>query len=504
MRKVLFGLLSFSVFTCLAQPTFVKDSLDAYINREMKRWQIPAVSVAIVKDGKIVACKGYGTTELNGKTKVDENTLFQIASNSKAFTGTAIAMLDVRKKLSLDDKATKWLPYFSLKEKYASEQTTVRDLLCHRIGFQTFQSDFLNWNCNLTRKQIIEGMRNVTPVNSFRYKYGYCNSAFLAAGEVIPAVIDTTWDDFIKYNFFIPLKMGRSSTQHKYIVADKNAAKPYTIILDKMEPLDYANVDNIGPAASINSCVKDLSNWVLCQLDSGKFEGKQVIPYRALALTRMPNMISGGRGGNPAYPNNHFSMYGLGWSIMDVAGKVMYEHTGGADGFVTSVCVIPEAKLGVVVLTNTDVNGLFLNLREQIVQAYFDMPYKNLSEASFKRNEAGNKEANDELRDWKNKTMQKNLVQPKAELFVGKYKNEVYGDMEIKKEGNQLVLHFANHPMAKGRLEYMGNDEFMCTYTYKTWGITKMKVKYEDAQVKSVIVKVNDFVDYMDYEFKKQ
>ena len=136
--------------------------------------------------------------------------------------------------------------------------------------------------------------------------------------------------------------------------------------------------------------------------------------------------------------------------------------------------------------------------------AYFDMPYKNLSEASFKRNEAGNKEANDELRDWKIRTMQKNLVQPKTDLFVGKYKNEVYGDMEIKKEGNQLVLNFANHPMAKGKLEYMGNDEFMCTYSYKTWGITKMKVKYEDAQVKSVIVKVNDFVDYMDYDFKKQ
>lgn len=503
MKQIsIFSLLFFLFNSLQAQPAFVKDSLDTYINREMKKWQIPAVSVAIVKDGKIVACKGYGTTELNGNKKVDENTLFQIASNSKAFTGTALAMLDVRKKISLDDKAKKWLPYFSLKDTYASEETTVRDLLCHRIGFQTFQSDFLNWNSKLSRREIIEGMRNVTPVNSFRYRYGYCNSAFLAAGEVIQAATDTTWDDFIKYNFFVPLKMNRSSTINKFITSDKNAAKPYTLLLNKMEALEYANVDNLGPAASINSCVKDLSNWLLCQLDSGKFEGKQIISYRALALTRSPNMIAG-RGGNPFYPNNHFNMYGLGWGIKDVAGKVMYEHTGGADGFVTSVCVIPEEKLGIVVLTNTDMNTLFLALREQIIQAYFNQPYKNLSEEYYKGAIEDNNKAYNEVLDWRNKTMQKDLVQPKTELFVGKYKNAVYGDVEMKKEGNELVLYFSNHPQAKGKLSYMGNDEFICTYTYKTWGITKLKVKYTEDKVKSIIVKVNDFVDYMDYEFEK-
>src|SRR6202008_4426030 len=152
----LFSTLCFIGFgSLMAQPTFVKDSLDKYIDREMKKWQIPAVAVAVVKDGKVVVCKGYGTTEKGGSKKVDENTLFQIASNSKAFTGTALAMLDYQKKISLDDKANKWLPYFSLQDQYASNETTVRDLLCHRIGFQTFQSDFLNWNCNLSRQQLI-------------------------------------------------------------------------------------------------------------------------------------------------------------------------------------------------------------------------------------------------------------------------------------------------------------------------------------------------------------
>ena len=139
-------------YFCFAQPTFVKDSLDKYVEREMKRWNIPGSAVAIVKDGKVVLAKGYGVKDTGKPDKVDENTLFQIASNSKAFTGTSLALLDFQKRLSLDDKVTKWIPDFKLYDALATRDVTVRDLLCHRIGFQTFQSDLLNWNCNLTRK----------------------------------------------------------------------------------------------------------------------------------------------------------------------------------------------------------------------------------------------------------------------------------------------------------------------------------------------------------------
>ncbi|MCD6067463.1 MAG: serine hydrolase [Bacteroidetes bacterium] len=505
MKSILISGLLFGILaSASAQPVFVKDSLDIYVNREMNRWNIPAVAVAIVKDGKIVACKGYGTTESNGAKKVDENTLFQIASNSKAFTGTALAMLDARKKISLDDKATKWLPYFSLKDPYASKEATVRDLLCHRIGFQTFQSDFLNWNCNLTRKEIIEGMKNVTPMYSFRSRWGYSNSAFLAAGEVIKAATDTTWDDFVKYNFFNPLNMTRSSTYNSEIVKDKNAAVPYTILKNKLTKLSYANVDNLGPAASINSCVKDMSNWLMCQLDSGKFNGKRVIPYEAIRTTRTPHTIAGRGGNNPDFPSNHFNLYGLGWGIKDYFGKAMYEHTGGADGFVTSVCLFPEEKLGIVVLTNTDVNGLFLALREQIMLAYFNQPYVNLSAADYKGYEEGNKQANEQIAEWEKKTSTKNNELVSAADLVGTYINEVYGEVQIVRMGSTFALKFSHHPQATGELNYMSDDTFMCTYTYATWGIQLLKVKVENGTVKSLIVKVNDFVDYQSYEFVKK
>ncbi|HEY1037986.1 MAG TPA: serine hydrolase domain-containing protein [Bacteroidia bacterium] len=496
------------VFVCLgsvllAQPDFVKDSLDKYIEREMKKWQIPAVAVAIVKDGKVIVSKGYGTTEKGGGKKVDENTLFQIASNSKAFTGTALAMLDQQKKISLDDKANKWLPYFSLQDPYASGETTVRDLLCHRIGFQTFQSDFLNWNCNMSRKEIIESMKNVKPVYSFRAKYGYCNSAFLAAGEIIKAATDTTWDDYLKQHFFTPLYMLRTSTTWQAIKKDKNAAVPYTLVKNKLTKLEYANVDNLGPAASINSCVKDMSHWLMCQLDSGKYLGHYIIPYSALQATRTPQIVAG-RGGNPNYPGNHFSLYGLGWGIKDVAGKVMYEHTGGADGFVTSVCVIPESQLGVVVLTNTDQNDFFLSLREQILQAYFNQPYVNLSAESFKDFDEYNKKSIADLIDLENKTKQKGLVFSLPKEMPGKYYNEVYGEIEVKKAGSGFAITFAHHPQAKGELTYMGDDTYLCEYSYITWGTQKLKVNIEEGKIKSLTVRVNNFVDYMGYDFVKK
>ena len=183
MKKIFYILSALVIsLNALAQPAFVKDSLDAFITREMQRWQVPGLAIAIVKDGQVVVQKGYGVKQFDKpESKVDENTLFQIASNSKAFTGTAVAWLNSEKRLSLDEKVTTYLPYFKLYESTSTDLCTVRDLLCHRLGTQTFQGDFLNWGSNLTRKQIVEGLSRTKPVHPFRYKYGYSNAGFITA-----------------------------------------------------------------------------------------------------------------------------------------------------------------------------------------------------------------------------------------------------------------------------------------------------------------------------------
>ncbi len=494
-----------------SQPAFIKDSLDKYIDREMKRWNIPGSAVAIVKDGKLVVSKGYGVRDIspassqqigpvNTTNKVDENTLFQIASNSKAFTATSLALLEYQKRLSLDDKVTKWLPYFKLNDELATREVTVRDLLCHRIGFQTFQSDLLNWNCNLSRKELITNMRNVKPVYSFRAHYGYCNAAFLTAGEIIPAVTDTSWDDFLKYHYFVPLKMNHTSTTYKTIVADNNACKPYSIVDHKLILLPYANVDNLGPAASINSCVKDLANWLMMQLDSGKFEGKQIVPFEALQMTRASNMIVADM--NPKNGSN-YQMYGLGWFTLDYNGKKIIRHDGGADGFVTTTCFVPQLNLGITVLTNTDVNSFYSALRMQIIDAYMGLPYFNRSERIYKGAAEGTEKENAELNKLREIAGKKTKAALKNEDYTGDYTNTVYGKITIKNENNNLIIHFSHHPQLTGKLEALGDNDFLCTYNIATYGIKKINFNVKDGKLQSAIIRVNDFVDMMDYEFVK-
>ncbi|MBK7855947.1 MAG: beta-lactamase family protein [Bacteroidetes bacterium] len=186
------------------KPDFIKDSLEIYVEREMQRWNIPGVAISIIKDGKVIFIKGFGVRDIKSKAPVDENTLFQIASNTKAYTGTAIAMLQSQKRLKLADRVKQYLPYFELSDKYASEQATVRDVLCHRLGFQTFQGDFLHWDCNMTTKDLLVNLKNLQPVYPFRYRYGYTNMGFVAAGEIIKAATDTSWQDFLSSTFSFP------------------------------------------------------------------------------------------------------------------------------------------------------------------------------------------------------------------------------------------------------------------------------------------------------------
>lgn len=484
-----------------SQPTFITDSLDAYIKHALQQWQIPGLAVAIIKDGKVVVSKGYGVREMGKADRVDENTLFMIASNTKSFTATSLALLEEEKRLSLDDKVTRWMPDFKMYDQCVTYEITVRDLLCHRVGLQTFQGDFLNWNCDLSRKDLISRFHLHKPAYSFRSQYGYCNLGYVTAGEIIPLVTDTSWDDFIRYHYFIPLEMNRTSTTVNAIATDKNAAKAYTLVDGKPTIVPYANVENLGPAASINSSVKDMSHWLLMQLDSGRYQENQIVPFGVLQKTRTSQTIVNQL--NPAFPSTHFSTYGLGWELEDYAGKKIIHHSGGADGFVTSTCIIPEEQLGIVVLTNSDANWFYDILRRQIIDAYLDEPFRNLSDLYLQRFNRKQKKSNEELANFKTIVAKKNKLPLDINKYVGGYQNAVYGNLRILNENGKLVLHFEHHPTLTGTLEYLEKDSFLCTYNIPTYGIKMLPFKITDGKVESITVKVNDEVDYMDYEFLK-
>lgn len=485
------------------QPHFITDSLNAYMQREMKLWNIPGAAIAIVKDNKVIVSQGYGVTDLNTKKPVDENTLFMIASNTKLFTGTSLALLDYQGRLSLEGLVKDYLPYFKMYNDTLTNLVTVEDILSHRLGFETFQGDFFNWNNNATRKEIIQNIAKNKPVYQFRDTWGYCNAGFVTAGEVLHAVTDTTWEDFIQHHFFSPLEMHRSSSSHSKIISDNNACKPYTMFQNNLLELEYDNIDNIGPCASINSCVNDLSHWLLLQTNNGEYKGKQMIPTEVIYDTRMPRSIVGD-GHSGLFTSQHFDLYGLGIEMNDYQGKEMIWHTGGADGFVTSVCFIPEENLGIAVLTNTDANYLFLAALYQIIEAYFDMPYRNLSQMfySFYEQSAGQE----------NETIQKLYTLADSyksdatflKQFIGTYSNSVYGKMNITQDKGKLLMHFEHHPQMTGALRMISDSSFVCTYQPISWGVKEIPFKKDQEKIISLSVSINDFIDFGVYEFIKE
>jgi CubicO group peptidase (beta-lactamase class C family) len=495
-----FALRSFSQND--AVPSFVKDSLDNYVSRALIDWNIPGVAVCIVKDGRVIMMKGYGVRDLDSREPVDENTLFMIGSNTKAFTATALAMLDVEKKLSLDDLVTKWLPYFKLENKAAGEQAILRDLLCHRIGFRTFQGDFTYWTSNLTRREVIEKMGHIKASYPFRTKWGYTNAAFLTAGEVIPVASGMQWEDFIKTKIFDPLDMKQTLALSKDFPNAKNKCTAYTVVENKIQKIPFAYIDNLAPAGSIGSSVNDMSHWVMMQLDNGRYSGVQVVPAAAISQTRTPASILGN--GGTLYNKGHFSLYGLGWFLEEYCGRKIVSHTGGVNGFVTSVTLIPEEKLGIIVLTNTDQNAFYEALKWEIMDAYFKNPYRDYSKAYLGFSSVDrNKDMKDSRAYRDTISMHRPAALPLA-AYTGEYYNEVYGDMKVVQEAGELRMKFSHHPNMYAKLEALGGDRFYATFTDPELGKAIFPFHVSNGKVTSVTVKVADFVEFNPYEFVRK
>ncbi len=506
MKRSLIVLLCFLFFSSIkaqtdSLPSFIKDSLDIYVNRALQQWQIPGAAVCVVKNGKVVVMKGYGVREAGSNQTVDENTLFMIGSNTKAFTATAMAMLNAGKTLSLDDKVQKWLPDFKLHDPWVAKEANLRDLLCHRLGFETFQGDFMFFDSDLSAAEVTERFAKVKPMYGFRSKWGYTNAAFGVAGDVIHKASGQPWADYIKAKIFQPLGMNNSLALSKEIHTAGNKAGAHTVVMGTLRKIPYGNIDNIAPAGSISSSVNDMSKWVMAQLNNGKLDGKEIIPAAAIRETRTPQSIMGD--GGHMFNKSHFALYGLGWFMEEYAGRKIVAHTGGVNGFVTSVCLIPEEKLGIVVLTNTDANNFYEALRNEIQDAYLGLPYRNYSKVFLQFMQADEK-----AKSAQHKILRDSIaLNPKTTLpltaYAGDYQHAIYGKMTMTIEAGKLIMRFEHHKGRYGTLEPLGANRFFCTYSDPLYGMKKLEFVSEGNQVKSITVKVADFVEFTPYEFIK-
>ncbi|MBK9018241.1 MAG: serine hydrolase [Saprospiraceae bacterium] len=510
--------LTFSLFVAIfcfanldAQPTaglpaFLRDSLDTYVNRALKDWNIPGVAVGVVKDGKLVVAKGYGVLETGKPAKVDANTLFAIGSNTKAFTGTALAMLESDGKCKLDDPVVKYLPNFQMKDDWVAKHLNLQDIVSHRIGMETFQGDFMYWTSDLTQDQCIEKFGKLTPVYPFRTTYGYCNLGFVLAGKCIQQMSGKTWEDNLRERIFRPLKMNRTLALSAEIGTATNAARAHTLhpATGKLMLIPYGQIDNLAPAGSIFSSVEDMSHWLIAQLDSGRYEGNRVIPMGVITRTRQPLSIQGRRQTTTYGIKRHYGLYAMGWGLGDYDGWEEVSHTGGVNGFVTSVTLFPEHKLGIVVLTNTDANSFYVALKREIVDAYLGLPYRNYSNIFLQDFKAGSAEQMQYIQQMRDSIAQQPKTTLALEKYAGHYENEAYGNLDMKMDGNGLKLIFQHHPNLIGKLEPLGGNRFLLSFNDPLFGIKPVAFNVENGAVKNFILQVADFVEFTSYEFVRK
>lgn len=457
MKKLLFTPLLFLYFSIYAQVD-VK-TVDKYIEQARQDWNVPGMAIAIVKDGEIVLSKGYGVKELGKKDKVDNNTQFAIASNSKAFVASCIAKLVEDGKLSWKDKVQDYLPYFSLYgNQYVSAEVTVEDLLCHRVGLGTFSGDVIWYKSEKTPEEIIKRAAYVPEVYRYRDGYGYTNLMFIVAGEVIRAVTGKPWEDYVNENFIDPL--GMNNTVISISDLSDNAATPHKPTLENGTiPGPWASWDNSSAAGGIISSSSDMAKWMIMNLNGGEWDGKRYIAKEQQNLLWTPhNNFKLSEGSKESLPGRHFAGYGLGWSVMDYHGNLAVSHGGGYDGMYSRVFMIPDMELGIVVLTNT-MEGISTPVAYYIANQYLQKDTRDWSAEYLERARSRNGHKDDvEERRSKRVSGTKPSVDPS--LFDGVYYDPMFGDITITQDGEAFRIEFADAPKLSATLEHWHYDTY--------------------------------------------
>jgi CubicO group peptidase (beta-lactamase class C family) len=448
-------------FTSNAQ-IITSAQIDSLTELTLKTFEVPGIAVGVIKDGKLIHAKGYGVRSLRTMQKVDENTLFGVASNSKAFTSAALGMLVDEGKLKWDDKVTDYIPEFKMYDPYVTDAFTIRDLLTHRSGLGLGAGDLMMWpdSNNFTKKDIIHNLRYLKPVSAFRTKYDYDNNLYIVAGEVIARVSGLSWEDFIEQRIMQPLGMTASKASISRLPNRNNIVMPHAPVNGKVTTIAIEWDEDANAAGGIVSNITDLSKWLIMQMDNGKYgEGKKMFSEEVHNDFWAPQTII--NVGGPGAYNTHFAAYGLGWFLSDVKGYKQVTHTGGLAGIVTQITLIPELKLGIIVLTNQQSGAAFTAITNTIKDSYLGVKgtdrVKQMHDRVVK-NEADAKKITDSI--WAGIAVQQKSTAPKADInnFIGTFTDQWFGDVTISVKNGQPWFDSKRSPKLSGiLLPYKGN-----------------------------------------------
>ena len=467
MKKSLLLIVAvFQIISVIAQtqPLSARQ-IDSLTELVLKTFNVPGIAVGVVKDGKLIHAKGYGVANLSTGKKVDENTLFGVASNSKAMTAAVLGQLVDEGKIKWDDRVTDYIPEFKMYEPYVTDAFTIRDLLTHRSGLGLGAGDLMMFpdGSNFTKKDIIHNLRYLKPVSAFRTKYDYDNNLYIVAGEVAERASGIKWEDLVEQRIMKPLGMQKTAASLYRLKDNSNAVRPHAPVNGKLQVLDIDWSESANAAGGIWSNVTDWSKWVITQMNHGKYgEGLQnkIFSAEVHEETWTPQTVI--KAGTAAPYNTHFAAYGLGWFLSDVKGYKQVTHTGGLAGMVTQVVMFPELQLGIIVFTNQQMGAAFNAISRSIQDSYLGVSGYDWVKIMKERVDKGEAEAK-KIGDDVERDMQTQLSKAGGKFnfqpYLGIFRDVWFGDIEISMKNGKAWLDCKRSPKLSGEvLPYKGNS----------------------------------------------
>jgi len=480
MRKRTWSSLLLALFAPLAlatppasAPPQPLQGLDAYVQQVMHDWHVPGLAIVVVKDGKVVVARGYGVRELGKPGKADADTLFDIGSNSKAFTVAALGTLVSTGKLKWDAPVVDELKDFKQESPYVTQNLTLRDLLTHRSGYCDPEAAWYASDAS----DILQRVRWQKPEYGFRTTFCYNNVQYLAASRFIPAITGRGWNDYVAAHLFQPLGMTRTVSSDAAVAASTNVATPHGMVDGKVSAIQRYwphNMDVFAAVGGIWSSANDMGHWLQMLLADGQYDGKTVLDARIVTAMETPQMLirSGTGVGDEIrawMPGGTFYTYGLGLFVQDDGAHRIAWHAGDIDGMASALVLAPDAKLGIAVLSNMSQANARFAIVAHVLQAMLDLPSHDLDPALLaarRKDEAERAERKKKRADPRVANAQPPL--PLAD-YAGMYSDKLDGTARVALEHGRLVLRLGN-PDFIGDLVPWHDNTFHVTWRYRFYG----------------------------------
>ena len=444
--------------------------IDELANKALEAFNVPGMAIAVVKDDEVVHAKGYGISDINTKTPVTKDTLFQIASNTKSMTAAALAILMDEGKLTWDDKVIDYLPEFRLVDPYATREFTIRDMLTHRSGLPLGAGDLLFWPDKAGDLQsVFKALSIIPPATSFRSKYAYDNLLYILAGEIVSRVSGMAWADFVEKRIFAPLEIEECRSTHARVPEKANQATPHIYLNGELQAVSPFNDDLLGAAGGVNCSVSALTAWLRTQLHHGRMPGGgQLFSKERHAEMWTPVTIIQATSPEKIGERIDISHYALGWYISEYDGYQRISHGGGLIGMVSYVMLLPEVNLGILVFTNQQNGYAIQAVTSPIISGYINKaPALTFDEFVSQANRSTNQAEEQMKALWEGRNKESKPSLPLS-AYAQIYNDPWYGDVEILEKPNGLYFRSTVSPSLRGWLKHFQYDTFVVEWDDRT------------------------------------